>query len=363
VKPLNQFAYSFYGRLPAEGNVFYSPASIAFALGMAYAGARGETAAELGKALGIGEGDHGAMGELLASLGDAKDIELAIANRLWGDRSLKLLPPYQALTKDKYGADLGVVDFARAGDAARKTINRWVEEKTHDKIKDLLPPGAVDPLTRLVLTNAIYFKGKWATPFDKNKTEEAPFYAPKGETRGPLMHTTATFAYTPGDGFQVVSLPYRGDRLVLDVILPDARDGLPAVEKRLAGATPPDLIGRAQERVNLWLPRFTVRAGTLLKAPLGALGVRRAFAEDAQFDGIAAEKRGLYITEGYHQAFVAVDEEGTEAAAATGIVMGTRAARPPMRTIEFRADHPFLYVIRDTKTGLILFMGRLTSPA
>ncbi len=362
-KSLNQFAFSYYAQLPAKGNVFYSPASIAFALGMAYAGAQGETAAEMGKALGLGPDGHAAMGDLLASLRDAKEVELAIADRLWGDRTLRLLPPYQALTRDKYGAELGVVDFRGATETARGTINKWVEDQTKGKIKDLLPRGSLDGLTRLVLTNAIYFKGKWVNPFDKKATREEPFYAPGGEKRAPLMRSTVTLPYGRYDGYQVVSLPYRGERLVLDVVLPDGRTDLPALEKRLTGDKPLDLATREHAKVSLFLPRFTVDSKTTLKAPLGALGVRRAFADNAQFGGIAvgAEKDGLRITEGYHQAFVEVNEEGTEAAAATGIVMGVTSARPE-RIVTFRADHPFLYMIRDTTTGLIVFMGRYDTP-
>ncbi|HKA89661.1 MAG TPA: serpin family protein [Haliangiales bacterium] len=358
---MNRFAFSFYGKLPARGNIIYSPASIELALAMAQAGALGETAAEIGKALGAGPD---AIGGILASLRDAKEIELAIADRLWGDRTLRLLPPYQTLTREKYGAELGVLDFRGGADRARDTINKWVEEQTKGKIKDLLPPGAVDRATRLVLTNAIYFKGTWESPFDKGETHDAPFHAPGGEKRAPLMHASMSLAYGRYDGYQVVSLPYRGGRLVMDVILPDGNKDLPALEKRLVGDKPPELATRELVKVSLFLPRFTVRAETTLKKPLGALGVRRAFADDAQFGGIAAdaEKEGLHISEGYHQAFIEVNEEGTEAAAATGMVMRPTMARLPEREVTFRADHPFLYAIRDATTGLILFMGRYETP-
>ncbi|HET6441808.1 MAG TPA: serpin family protein [Phycisphaerae bacterium] len=364
----NRFAFDLYARLKgAEGNLFLSPYSISTALTMTYAGARGRTAEQMAKVLCLpatGEAVHGAYGALqndLNAAGEGGAFELAVANRLWGQKGYGFLPDFLALIKANYGAGLEQVDFAGATEAARQTINTWVEKKTRDKIKELLKPGILGRETTLVLTNAIYFKGKWAEEFDKKLTRDEDFFVtPEKTVAVPLMHQTADFGYFEGDGLQALELPYRGDRLAMVVLLPKAKDGLAALEASLSADKVAEWVGKLHRReVQVALPRFKTTAEFSLKDTLVAMGMAAAFGGDADFSGMTGAK-DLFISAVVHKAFVDVNEEGTEAAAATAVVMG-RAAMPEPAPV-FCADHPFLFLIRDTKTGAILFFGRILDP-
>jgi len=364
----NRFAFDLYARLKgAEGNLFLSPYSISTALTMTYAGARGRTAEQMAKVLCLpatGEAVHGAYGALqndLNAAGEGGAFELAVANRLWGQKGYGFLPDFLALIKANYGAGLEQVDFAGATEAARQTINTWVEKKTRDKIKELLKPGILGRETTLVLTNAIYFKGKWAEEFDKKLTRDEDFFVtPEKKVAVPLMHQTADFGYFEGDGLQALELPYRGDRLAMVVLLPKAKDGLAALEASLSADKVAEWVGKLHRReVQVALPRFKTTAEFSLKDTLVAMGMAAAFGGDADFSGMTGAK-DLFISAVVHKAFVDVNEEGTEAAAATAVVMG-RAAMPEPAPV-FCADHPFLFLIRDTKTGAILFFGRILDP-
>jgi hypothetical protein len=269
------------------------------------------------------------------------------------------------LTKENYGAGLREVDFVNAAEReqARKTINSWVEKETKEKIKDLIPQGVLDALTRLVLTNAIYFKGDWALEFDKKQTTDAPFkISADKEVTVPLMYQKGDFKYAQEDGLQIIELPYKGDELSMVVLLPAEVDGLAELEKSL---TPKDLnrwstLLRKRE-VYVYLPKFKMTTGPLeLGGVLKAMGMKDAFSlPPADFSGMTGS-RDLFISNVLHKAFVAVDEKGTEAAAATAVVVTLTAelAASPV----FRADHPFVFVIKDNRSGSILFMGRLTNP-
>jgi len=365
------FAVAMYGRMAAQkGNVFFSPSSIHTALAMTYAGAAGQTATQMFQALAL-PGDlpatrvHPAYKAFLDVLKPGKDAgyQLNVANALWGQKGFAWLPEFLKTTKDNYGAGLREVDFAGATEEARKTVNGWVEKETKDKIKDLLPRGILTADTRLVLTNAVYFKGDWAVQFDKRATADAPFHLSADKTvQAPLMYRKDRFGYTEDQAVQVLSIPYKGNELSMVVLLPKALDGLPAVEKDLNPIRLNGLLGGLRPRkVEVYLPKFKATCRFRLEQPLQALGMIDAFdAAKADFSGMDG-KKDLYVTAVVHKAFVDVHEEGTEAAAATGVAIGLTSAMPDPEPV-FRADHPFLFLIRHNATGAILFMGRLADP-
>jgi len=365
----NRFAFDLYAHLKGtEGNLFLSPYSISTALTMTYGGARGETADQMAEVLRLpatGEAVHGAYGALQSDLnaaGEGGAFELVVANRLWGQEGYALMLDFLALLQRRYGAGLEQVDFAGATEEARQTINAWIEKQTRDKIQELLKPGVLDAMTRLVLTNAIYFKGKWAEEFDKEATQDGDFYVtPEKNVAAPLMHRTAKFGYFEGDSLKALELPYQGDRLAMVVLLPKAKDGLAALEASLSAEKVAEWIGKIRRReVEVALPRFKTTAEFSLGDTLVAMGMTDAFNPNAaDFSGMTGAK-DLFISAVVHKAFVDVNEEGTEAAAATAVVMRplNGGGGPP----EFRADHPFLFLIRDTRSGAILFLGRILDP-
>ncbi len=364
----NQFAVDLYAVLDREQpgkNLFFSPASISIALAMTAAGARGQTESEMVKVLHL-DADlalaHAHYHQLLEqwnAAGQQRAYQLRVANRLWGQKGFAIRPEFLALTRQQYGAEMLLLDFAEP-EAARAKVNHWVEQQTNDKIKDLIPKGTFDDLTRLVLTNAIYFKGDWVQPFDKKNTREEDFtVAADAKVKTPLMHQQATMGYADEKTFQEIELPYTGHELSMVVFLPKKAGGLADLEKAITDdmlAWPPPNLHAC--KVNAFLPKFKLKGSFGLKRTLIAMGMKRAFG-DADFSGISAEP--LYISKVLHKAYVDVNEEGTEAAAATAVVMKRMAARPQPIPV-FRADHPFLFLIRDTRSGSILFMGRLTDP-
>jgi len=365
----NAFALDLYAKLrdAQEGNLFFSPFSVSTALAMTYAGARGETAAQMAKVLHLGldpERLHPAFGTLVGALnagGKSRGYELSVANALWGQKGHGFRKEFLDLLHAHYGAGLHEADFAQATEAARQTINRWVEEQTHDKIKNLLAPGILTPLTRLVLTNAIYFRGDWASQFKKAQTFDQPFTLSNGEkTRVPMMSQTADFPYGEEEGFQAIELPYKGEELAMVALLPRKPDGLGALEKSLA----PDRLAAwlaklERQEVVVAVPRFKVTSELKLADVLAALGMRDAFAlPPADLSGMTGTK-DLFLNTVVHKAYVDVNETGTEAAAATGAVAAITAVRP---RVVFRADHPFLFLIRERRSGALLFLGRVVNP-
>jgi serpin B len=365
------FALDLYARLRAghAGNLFFSPQSLSTALAMTYAGARGETAAQMARTLHFSlpqdqlPAAYAALLKALDSGGD-KGSRLSVANRLWGQRGEQFLEGFLAITRRFYGAELGQVDFRTDASAARAEINAWVLRQTADKIRDLVPEGALGPTTRLVLTNAIYFRGEWARQFAKDATTEQPFHVTADRTLPvPLMFakTRIGFAAHPEAGVTVAELPYEGDEVSMIVLLPDAVDGLAAVEsqlspERLASWTS-DL---PRQDVLVYLPRFSLESRFGLGPTLSAMGMPLPFSSGADFSGMNG-RHDLFVSALVHKARVDVDEEGTEAAAATGVVVGLKAARP-VQPPTFRADHPFLFLIRHAPTGAMLFLGRVTEP-
>jgi serpin B len=367
VKGNNAFAFDLYDQLRAkDGNVFFSPYSISTALAMTYAGARGDTAAEMAKALYFTLGPdelHRAEAALLAGLnggGKPRGYQLSIANALWGQQGYGFKEGFLKLTQASYGAGLREVDFASNPEAARQTINAWVEKETKDKIKDLFPKGVLNNLTRLVLTNAIYFKGDWASQFKKDQTRDEEFQTGADKVKAPMMHQMARFKYLDADGVQALELPYAGKELSMVVLLPKKTDGLAELEKMLSADKVAGWLGKLREQeVIVALPKFKTTCEYSLNGPLAALGMKKAFGPTADFSGMNGRKDDLYIQAVVHKAFVDVNEEGTEAAGATGIAVGVKAL--PVRR-EFRADHPFVFLIRDTRNDSILFLGRVVNP-
>jgi serpin B len=363
----NEFAFDVFEQLREsdQGNLFFSPYSIYVALAMTSAGAAGTTADELSGVLHNDIRDlHGAVAALAQSLragAETDGYELNIANRLWGQEGYEFLADFLALTRDQYGAELTQLDFATDAETARGTINGWVEDETRQKIRDLLQPGDVDDMTRLVLTNAIYFKGQWNSKFDERFTSQAPFHLSSGDTIDvPLMYQAAEFKYHAADGMQMIELPY-GEGLSMVVMLPDKNDGLPAIEARLTSETVEGWLSHlAQERVMVHLPRFNMTSQFALAKVLRTLGLSSAFTPgEADLSGMTGSKE-LFLSTVIHKAFVDVNEEGTEAAAATAVV--ARTPGPPVEVKIFRAEHPFLFLIRDNRTGSIVFLGRVMNP-
>jgi serpin B len=365
---VNAFATDLYAKLqPRPGNLFFSPASISSALGMAYAGARGSTAQEMATALHFNMPAprlHKALGTLLGEVNatsQQRKYVLSMANALWAQQGHPFLPEFLRLVEENYYAGLHEVDFADP-EAARQKINAWVEKQTHDKIKDLLAKGDVNPATRLVLTNAIYFKGDWTAPFQKRATAPAPFHLGKDkQIEVPMMHQTASFGYFDGGTFQTLELSYLGSDLAMDILLPKQADGLAEFEKQLSAERLAGWLGKLRgNEVVVGLPRFKCTAQFMLNDALSSLGMPMAFTPQADFSGMDGQK-DLFFSVVVHKAYVDVNEQGTEAAAATGV--GVRAVAAMHKKIIFQADHPFVFLIRDRRSGAILFLGRLENPS
>ncbi len=362
----NAFAFDLYEKLRGkEGNLIFSPYSISTALAMTYAGARGETASQMETVLHFTLGQkklHPAMAGLVDDLnrrGGEGAYELVVANRLWGQKGYRFLNSFLALNRTYYGAGLEQVDFAGATEEARRTINAWVEKRTRDKIRELLKPRVLTPFTTLVLTNAIYFKGNWASQFKKEQTKDAPFsVSPTEKVTVPMMRQTKEFGYSETAELQFLEMPYVGDDLSMVVLLPKKIDGLAEIEASLNADGLQTWLSRVHKRkVAVFLPRFKIGFGLDLAKTLESMGMPLAFGGGADFSGMDGT-RSLFISNVIHKAFVDVNEEGTEAAAATAVVMSRGVSRPPV----FRADRPFLFLIRDRATESILFMGRVVNP-
>ena len=367
----NEFALDLYRQLIGEANqnVILSPFSISSALAMTYAGARGATEAGMTDALHITlpqEQFHSAFGSLTEQLdpgGPSDGHELRVVNRLWGMQDYVFLPEFLQTTGENYGADMGYVDYIGNAEGARQTINNWVQEQTRDKIKDLLPSGSVDDSTRLVLTNAIYFRGDWQQPFSTELTRDDIFINETGQqSLVPFMSQQAVFPYAELVDYSglpdchALRMPYADGNLSMLLLLPSGDLG--DFEQALTSDTLEACIDSlAPHYLDVVIPKFTVNCEFNLNDPLQSLGMAEAFDPcTADFSGITHED-ALYIQNVVHKAAIGVIEAGTEAAAATGVGMGMTSIPP-----QFRADHPFLYFILDDQTGNILFMGRVADP-
>jgi serpin B len=371
------FALDFYQAVGGEdGNLFFSPNSLSLALAMTYAGARGETEAQMAQTLGFSlpqDRLHPAFNALDQKLAiqQPSDPEqpqpflLSIANSLWGQQDYDFLPEFLDLLALNYGAGLRLLDFETAPEPSRKTINEWVLQETHDKIEDLIPEGAIDEMTRLVLANAIYFKADWLYPFEPNATRQEPFNLLDGsQVQAQMMsfkHPTQ-IPYLAGEDYQAIVLPYVGDTVSMLVLVPEA-GSFSEFEAGLDADRLNTIVADLQPRmVALSLPKFSFESEYSLKDTLAAMGMPAAFDPGlADFSGMDGT-RSLYIGNVFHKAFVAVDEKGTEAAAATAVVIELAAA-PLGPEVVLDVDRPFIFFIRHNPTGAILFAGRLLDPS
>jgi serpin B len=374
VKGSNAFAVDLYGRLSAKpGNLFFSPESISTAFAMTYAGAHGQTAAEMARVFHFTlppDRLHPAIGTLLAGMNAPhQGYALSVADALWAEKDENFLPSYLKLVETNYGAGFHPVDFKSAPDSVRATINQWVEQQTDNKIQNLLGPGTVTPLSRLILTNAIYFKAAWADQFSKNATENEDFHLSAGKTiQAPTMHNSEGYYYSKGPSFQALLMPYEKNEISMLILLPDNVDGLPALERSLTASNLDKWMASLNyaDRVVVSLPSFKITQQFELSSTLEGLGMKTAFdPNSADFSAMTGNK-SLVISAAIHKAYIDVDENGTEAAAATAVVMEMATAMPsqyaPPPPIIFTADHPFLFLIRENASGAILFMGRVTDP-
>ena len=385
VKPIDQadlvsgnsaFAFDLYQALLEEqdGNFFYSPHSISLALGMTHAGARNETERQMADVLHFGlsqERLHPAFNGLdleLARRGegnasrDEKGFRLNIVNAIWGQDGYGFLPEFLDTLAENYSAGLRILDFGSAPEESRVTINDWVGEKTEGRIEDLIPQGAIDSSTRLVLTNAIYFNAAWDKPCEESMTGDGPFYLlDGGEVVAPMMRQTESFGYTEGEGYQAVELMYDGYELSMVIVLPDAGE-FETFERSLDAAQVDGIVGSmARGEVDLTMPKFEFDSDFSLSDSLAAMGMPDAFTGAADFSGMTGD-RGLFITDVIHKAFVAVDEAGTEAAAATAVIVAEMAMPIETEPLKVIVDRPFVFLIRDIETGAILFVGRVVNP-
>lgn len=370
----NDFAFDLYrNERQARGNLALSPVSISAALAMTLGGARGETEAQMKRVMHLEaprEAVNAAWSRIVQGLqAPERSLQLRIANRLFGERTVQFEPAFLETTRAAWAAPLEACDFKNGFEVARARINAWVLEQTERRIVDVLPEGALDGQSRLVLVNAISFLAHWELPFEKRSTFDLPFHLSPGVQKPtPTMHKVESYRVAEADGVKVLELPYEGKEASMLLVLPDRRDGLAEVEAGLT-RTRLESWGRALEpkRVLLALPRFEVSPTPTMRLSdaLKRLGMVDAFERDtANFTGIAnppdpADR--LVIGEVFHKAFVKVDEKGTEAAAATAVTM-TRAGGRPTPPPEFRFEHPFLFLILDRQTGLVLFMGRVADP-
>jgi serpin B len=370
VKGNTQFAFDLYGKLRQEqGNLFLSPYSISTALAMTSSGARNQTLVQMEKTLRFPVEQnrlHAAFGSLLKDTRSGKGYQLHVANALWCQTGVPFTDEFLTLNETYYQAKPNGVDFIKATEQARQTINGWVEKQTEDKIKELLKPKVLTPDTKVVLTNAIYFKGDWVTKFDKKQTQDEPFLiAAKNKVNVPMMQRTGEFNYLREESLQVVELPYAGKELSMVIFLPAKADGLAEFEQTLTAEKFQQWLAKLRpfEGLPVALPRFKMTKEFQLENVLPNMGMSDAFnPQVADFSGISpvAKDKWWYISNVIHKAFVEVNEEGTEAAAATAVLVkpGSIAARP-----SFRADRPFFFVIRDKRTESILFMGRVLDPS
>jgi len=363
-KSINQLSIDLYKKLATdgEGNLFLSPYSISTALAMTYGGARGDTELEMQNTLYLGGqgATHPALSHLRGTLNGIQEkghVQLSVANSLWPQKDYAFLADYLAMTKEFYGSEIKAVDYKADVESARLKINGWVEDQTNDRIKDLIPEGMLDRMTRLVLANAIYFKGNWAVQFKPDTTRPAPFTLAVGKnTEVPTMSLTDDFRFAHAAEFQALELPYEGLNLSMLVLLPNEVDGLPNLEKSLTLEMLSELQFNEMETM-VQLPKFKLESSFSLGDTLAAMGMPLAFSQQADFSGMTGT-RDLYIGAIVHKAFIEVNEEGTEAAAATAI--GIRLTSMPP---QFIANHPFLFLIRENTTGAILFIGRVMDPS
>jgi len=372
---INKFSFDLYKKLKdknkekdenKEENLFYSPASISIALAMTYAGARGNTEKQMANVLNFTlpqDRLHPAYSKLIENLKSNKDYELSIANALWLQKDYKCLQEFLNTMKKYYKGGFNEVDYTTNPEGARIKINDWVSRETKEKIKDILKPEDITKLTRLVLTNAIYFKGKWQTEFDKMATRDEDFYLINGQkTKVKMMYQKNTFNYYQNDDLQLLEIPYKGNKISMVIILPKVGK-FKTVENMMDEKKLQEWLKSAMKtKVKAYIPRFKFTQRFNLSKNLYDMGMKDAFNPAADFSGIDGRK-DLYISKVIHKAFVEVNEEGTEATAATAVIMiKASIIEEKIEELVFKADHPFIFLIRDKETRSILFIGRVMDP-
>ena len=366
----NRFAINLYSQYKSEeGNIFFSPFSISTAMAMVYEGAEGKTAKEIKSVFGFPNYDNSRRDQYSNRLSEInkKDKEYALktANALWAQQDFHFLDEYLTTVEKYYGGKTTNLDFKNEPDTSRLIINNWVEDKTNNKIKDLFPEGSIDYRTRLVLTNAIYFKAEWLIQFDADKTSDENFRVnPDKSIKVPMMQPTSqksTFNYTQNKDLQILEMPYAGEDLSMLILLP-LDDDIEALENSFTIEKLTEWKKSLRKRrVKIYIPKFKFETKYFMKNTLSDLGMPTAFTNSADFSGMTGTNE-LKIDKVIHQAFIEVNEEGTEAAAATGISMAMmKTSRKPPTPI-FKADHPFIFIIQQNETGNILFMGRVSNP-
>ncbi len=366
----NLFAFDLYSKFnkDEDSNLFFSPYSLSVALTMTYEGARGKTAEEMQSVLHIPENAGQRRNGFKETYDEInkkdKKYKLSTANALWAQKDYKFLKEYLDIAEEYYHGKSTNVDFIdeEEREKSRQLINKWVEEQTNDKIKDLIPQGALDSLTRLVLTNAIYFKGNWLTQFDKKDTTEQDFKTGSGNmVKVPMMSLTkdVEFNYAETNDIQILEMPYDGEELSMIIVLPK-ENSLKNVEKTLNVEKVSEWKSAlVNQKVIVFLPKFRFETKYFMVEMLSEIGMPTAFTESADFSGMDGTT-SLLIQNVIHQAFVDVNEEGTEAAAATAVIVGIESVGPVIPV--FRADHPFIFIIQERKTGNILFLGKVNDP-
>jgi serpin B len=367
----NTFAFKLYRELHGHTNenMFYSPFSISTALAMTFAGARNETALQISKTMYFSQGEkfHAGYKQLLKQLdaGTEGKIKLNIANGLWAQQDFPFLASYFELVKTNYNSELKNVDFIDVAkrETTRKEINSWVEQKTNDKIKNILGKRDLDSMTKLVLVNAIYFYGDWAEPFTKEATRSKDFNLSEEEKiKVPFMNQRNNYNYYEDAKIQAIEIPYKGNKASMVIFLPVKNNGISEFEKSINYQYYQDIITAFQStEAQLSLPKFQTTSNLNLGTTLSQMGMPLAFSQGADFSGMTG-KRDLWISEVIHQAFIHVDELGTEAAAATAVLMVKSIMKDPIKPKIFNADHPFVFLIKENATGSILFMGKIMKP-
>jgi serpin B len=362
----SEFALRLYEELKAEdGNLFYSPYSISLMLAMTYAGARTQTQSQMEQALNFNLGPeelHQAFNYLAVQLANRVTsdaaFKLEVVNDLWGQKDFAFLDGFLDLLAENYDAGLRVLDFENDPEGARQVINDYIYDQTNKLIEDLIPEGSINTWTRLVLTNAIYFKADWKHKFNKLDTRDGTFYLLDGsQVTASMMNQRRVFSFAAGSGWQAIELPYVGDQIVMDIIMPDTGTFASFEDALSAQMLDQIIAAMSGTDIQLTLPKFKFGSEFALKAALSNLGMPIAFDPSAaDFSGIT-DAADLFIQDAVHKAFVSVDEDGTEAAAAGAVIMGTTSMPQSMRV-----DHPFFFLIRDIGTGTILFFGRVVNP-
>jgi serpin B len=369
VKGNTDFAFDMYKKLQkSDINTSFSPYSISIAFAMTWAGARTQTESEMASVLHFSLNQaqihpvYNVLDLALKSQAQKDGFDLNIVNQLWGEKTFDFMPEYLKTVSVNYGASMRLLDFITSPDPSRITINSWVSDQTNSRIEDLISQGVITDLTRLVLTNAIYFKAQWADTFRKESTYDWMFYRDNDSTMVPFMHRQGSYRYFANADFCALEMPYKGNGISMLLILPQPGK-MSAVETGLASDFLTELSGLLQENlINVSLPKFKfTSSSTSLKDILISLGMTAAFSDAADFSGIDG-RNDLFIQDAIHKAFVAFDERGTEAAAATAIIVSRITAVPVQPAISFTVDRPFIFLIRDNTTGTVLFMGKVVDP-